>query len=206
MTRAPSLNTAPAEPADTDGSGVTTTGPSPDAAAEPADADGLGEAAVDDPADADADAGQVMASAGTGRTAEEDADEWVRLCRLDQLTPDRGRAALVGGQQVAVFRLSARPSDSPPEAVGDPVVGGDQALSEHVYAVGNRDPFSGAHVLARGIVGDKGGVPKVASPVFKQSFDLRTGECLDDPEVTVPAYRVRVEDGWILVELSQGSP
>jgi nitrite reductase (NADH) small subunit len=109
---------------------------------------------------------------------------WVRLCPLDRLIPGRGRAALVGGQQVAVFRLFGE---------GD------------VHAIGNRDPFSGAQVLSRGIVGDRGGVPKVASPVYKQSFDLRTGRCLDDPEVAVPTYRVRVEEGWVLVEAPAAS-
>jgi NAD(P)H-dependent nitrite reductase small subunit len=71
-----------------------------------------------------------------------------------------------------------------------------------VYAVDNRDPFSGAHVLSRGIVGDKAGVPKVASPVYKQSFDLRTGRCLDDDTVVIAAYPVRVDrGGWVEVEV-----
>ena len=41
--------------------------------------------------------------------------------------------------------------------------------------------------------------PKVASPIYKQSFDLRTGQCLDDARVRVPTYEVRVERGRILV-------
>jgi nitrite reductase (NADH) small subunit len=103
---------------------------------------------------------------------------WQRVCPLDRLTPDRGAVALVGGAQVAIFRLS----------------------SGEVYAVGNRDPFSGVQVLARGIVGDRGGVPKVASPLYKQSFCLRTGICLDDPDVDVPTYPVRIDDdGWVAV-------
>lgn len=163
MTPATSLDTTPAGPADANGSRVMTSEPSLDAAA---DADEVGDEAVDDPADAD-------------------AGGWVRVCPVDRLTPDRGMAALVGGQQVAVYRLS-----------------GDRG----VFAIGNRDPFSGANVLSRGIIGDANGVPKVASPVYKQGFDLRTGQCLDDPEVTVPAYQVRIEDGWILVEAPGGSP
>jgi nitrite reductase (NADH) small subunit len=103
---------------------------------------------------------------------------WERVCPLDRLTPDRGAVALVRGRQVALFRLS----------------------SGEVYALGNRDPYSGAQVLSRGIVGDRAGVPKVASPVYKQSFDLRTGACLDEAGVAVPSYPVRVEqDGWIAV-------
>ena len=68
-----------------------------------------------------------------------------------------------------------------------------------VYAIGNFDPFSKAFVLSRGIVGDKGGIPKIASPIFKQTFDLRTGRCLDNPKHCVPTYEVRVERGRVLV-------
>lgn len=149
------------------------------ASGEPADADGAGEITTDDPADVDvvedgmSEAGDD--SAGAGAPEKDDADRagtWVRVCALDRLTPNRGVAALVGGQQVALFRL---PDDE-------------------VRAIGNRDPFSMAHVMSRGVVGDKAGVPKVASPVYKQSFDLRTGRCLDDPDVAVPSYPVRVDD------------
>jgi nitrite reductase (NADH) small subunit len=110
--------------------------------------------------------------------------EGTRVCRLEELTPDRGAVALVRGVQVAVFRVRA--SDG----------------SDAVYALGNLDPFSGAQVLSRGIVGDAGGVPKVASPVYKQAFDLRTGACLDDPDVSVPSYPATVDgDGWVWVEV-----
>jgi nitrite reductase (NADH) small subunit len=68
-----------------------------------------------------------------------------------------------------------------------------------VYALGNLDPFSKANVLSRGIVGDKDGIPKIASPIFKQTFDLRTGTCLDNPAVRVPTHEVRIERGRILV-------
>ena len=119
---------------------------------------------------------------GPAAAAGGDGGAWARVCRVDDLTPGRGMAARLGGAQVALFRL---PADG-----GAPVV----------FALGNRDPFSGAHVLSRGIVGDAGGVPKVASPVYKQGFDLRTGVCLDDPGVSVPSYPVRVcDEGWVAV-------
>jgi nitrite reductase (NADH) small subunit len=102
---------------------------------------------------------------------------WEPVCRYDRLQPERGVAALVGGRQVALFRTH------------------DGA----VHALDNVDPFSGAAVLSRGIVGDRGGVPMVASPVYKQAFRLADGRCLDDPEVSVPTYPVRVVDGWLQV-------
>jgi len=103
---------------------------------------------------------------------------WVDVCAVDDLTPNRGVAALFGGRQVAVFLVEP----------------GDEVL-----AIDNLDPCSGAAVLSRGIVGSKGDVLTVASPVFKQRFDLRTGACLDDPEVAVTSYATRVVDGTVQV-------
>src|SRR5712671_2261743 len=99
-------------------------------------------------------------------TVVDRVDVWIDVCALDDMVADRGVCALVGDYQVAVFRLSG------PDDV--------------VYAVSNYDPFSGAFVLSRGIVGSKGDAPKVASPLYKQTFDLRTGVCLEDPAVAVP--------------------
>jgi nitrite reductase (NADH) small subunit len=112
-----------------------------------------------------------------------EAGVWVRVCRLDDIAPNTGVGALLGQRQVALVRVH-----------------GAGAAAE-VYAISNFDPFSKAFVLARGIVGDRQGVPKIASPIFKQSFDLRTGVCLDDPTVKVPTFAVRVEGG--VVELFQ---
>jgi nitrite reductase (NADH) small subunit len=105
-------------------------------------------------------------------------EAWTPVCGLADLIPNRGVAALLAdNQQVAIFRT----------------------WTGEVYALSNIDPFSGAAVLSRGIVGDLGGVPVVASPMHKQHFDLRTGVCVDDPDVTVAAYPVRVDGGTILV-------
>lgn len=103
------------------------------------------------------------------------------VCPVSQLIPNRGVAALVGGQAIAVFWL-----------------GGDR-----VHAIGNHDPFSGAGVLSRGLVGDAAGGPTVASPMYKQRFDLLTGACLDDPAVSVPVHRATVVAGVVHVELSR---
>ncbi|HWH32463.1 MAG TPA: nitrite reductase small subunit NirD [Egibacteraceae bacterium] len=109
---------------------------------------------------------------------------WIPLCALDDIVPDSGVCARVGGRQVAVFRLRD----------GD------------VHAVGNVDPFSGAAVLSRGILGDVAGVPVVASPVYKERFDLRTGTCLDDPAVRIPVYDVRLTGGVIEVAEPEPAP
>lgn len=103
---------------------------------------------------------------------------WQDVCAFDDLLPDRGACALVDGHQVALFRVS--PTDD-------------------LFALSNHDPFSGANVMSRGIVGSRGDVVKVASPMYKQSFDLRTGVCLDDPTVSLPVYVVRAREGRVEV-------
>ncbi|MEV5610160.1 nitrite reductase small subunit NirD [Streptomyces sp. NPDC052225] len=97
-------------------------------------------------------------------------DEWLSVCELSRMTPGRGVAALLpDGRQAAVFLDRAG----------------------RVFALDNTDPFTGAAVLSRGLIGSAQGRPFVASPLLKQRFDLATGRCLDDDEVTVRAYEVR---------------
>lgn len=102
----------------------------------------------------------------------------VNVCRFDDILPFSGVAALIEGEQIAIFRAG-----------------------ESVFAISNYDPFSRAYVLARGIVGDRKGILKVASPVYKHSFNLATGECLDDATVKLPAYPVEVVDGMVRVTI-----
>ena len=104
------------------------------------------------------------------------------VCRLDQIEVEGGVCALVRGEAVAVFRT----------------------YDDSVYALSNYDPCSRASVLSRGIVGTRtingDETPFVASPMHKQAFDLRTGQCLDDESVRVPAYDVHVDaDGQVVV-------
>ena len=114
--------------------------------------------------------------------ATECEGSWVRACLIDDLIVGRGVAVLgPGGVQAALFRLPAAESDR--EAAPG---------RSRLYAIGNIDPFGRAAVLSRGLTGDRGGEPTVASPLGKQVFALRTGICLDDETVSVPSYGVRV--------------
>jgi len=104
---------------------------------------------------------------------------WRAVCRFADLLPERGVAALVDGVQVALFRT----------------------FDGDLHAVGNVDPFSGVSVLSRGIVGTRGGVPVVSSPLFKQAFDLTSGQCLDDADKRNPVYGVRLREGVVEVNV-----
>jgi nitrite reductase (NADH) small subunit len=104
--------------------------------------------------------------------------DFLPVCRVEDLEVERGAAALVHGQAIALFRT--------PDG--------------QVHALSNHDPYD-AHTagLARGIVGRRGEVPFVASPRHGHAFDLRTGRCLDDATVVVAVFEVRVDDGMVHV-------
>lgn len=105
---------------------------------------------------------------------------WSRICPLAALHPERGVAAVVHGEQVAVFLLH----------------------DGTVRAVQQTDPYSGANVMSRGLVGTWRGRPSVASPMFKHVFDLDTGDCLDakgEEPRSVRAYPARVVAGVVEV-------
>lgn len=120
----------------------------------------------------------IETSNGTGLSDRPATDEWTPACTLDALTPGRGVAVLLrGGTQVAVFLLT------------------DGAL----FAVGNIDPFGRAAVMSRGLVGDRGGEPTVASPLLKQVFSLVDGRCLDVENMSVGSFEVVSRDGVVYV-------
>jgi nitrite reductase (NADH) small subunit len=116
-------------------------------------------------------------------SSTQQSTQWITVCPLDRILPNSGVCALVNGEQVAVFRIGQ---------------------TDTVYAIANYDPFSKAHVLSRGIVGDRDGIPKVASPIYKQNFNLITGQCLDNEAVRVTSYPARVLDGNVQVGVVGG--
>jgi nitrite reductase (NADH) small subunit len=105
--------------------------------------------------------------------------DWTAACSVRRLQPMRGVAVLLpDSAQVALFVLA------------------DNSLR----AVGNIDPIGRAAVMSRGIVGDRGGVPVIQSPLKKQAFSLLDGRCLDAEGVSIPVYATRVGvDGTVWV-------
>lgn len=105
-------------------------------------------------------------------------DQWIDVCAVEELPSNRGVCTLVDGRQVAIFSL---------------------ATGKTIYAVDNYDPFSKANVLSRGIIGDVQGEVVVASPVYKQHFSLKSGQCLEDASVRLNTYSVRVVAGRVQI-------
>jgi len=106
-----------------------------------------------------------------------DTLNWTAVCAADDILPNTGVCALVEDRHVAVFRVG----------------------QADYFAIDNVDPKANASVLARGLIGSLGDKTVVASPLYKHHFDLKTGECLELPEFSVRAHKVRVEDGRVLV-------
>ncbi len=98
--------------------------------------------------------------------------QWHLICKKSDLVVDAGVAAMVNGEQVAVFYV--------PEA------------EQQVFAIGNWDPIGKANILSRGLVTHLEGQWAVASPLYKQHYSLLSGECLEE-EVTTPAWPVKIE-------------
>ena len=108
------------------------------------------------------------------------------VCKLHDIIPETGVCALINGKQVAIFCTK----------------------QAELFAVDNYDPFSQANVLSRGLLGDtvitdhKGveeAVLYVASPIYKQRFNLATGQCLDDDSIQIDTYPVQLEGDDVVI-------
>ena len=108
------------------------------------------------------------------------------ICKLEDIIPETGVCALVDGKQIAVFRTK----------------------KNDLFALENFDPFSQANVLSRGLIGgttvtSEDGIDEsvlyVASPIYKQRFNLSSGQCLDDDSVTLNTYQVALEGDDVII-------
>ena len=106
------------------------------------------------------------------------SNDWTSICPLEDIPVNGGVCALVNAKQVAIFRLKE---------------------NDALYALSNFDPIGEANVLSRGIIGSVGKTQVVASPLYKQHFCLATGQCIEDSEVKIKSYKIKIEDGLVLV-------
>jgi len=100
--------------------------------------------------------------------------QWISVCPIADILPGTGVCALIGEQQVAIFRPRA---------------------DEQLYAISNIDPFAQASVLSRGLIAEHQGELWVASPLKKQHFRLCDGRCMEDESRSVASFTCRVVDG-----------
>jgi nitrite reductase (NADH) small subunit len=115
------------------------------------------------------------------QTAVQCETRWCRVCDAQDLVADSGVVVWHAGEQVALFYLPGQ--------------------GRELYAVGNRDPRSGANIIGRGLVGSLGGEVVVAAPLYKQHFCLDNGRCLEDPQQQLPVWPARISAGQVQIAL-----
>jgi nitrite reductase (NADH) large subunit len=103
---------------------------------------------------------------------------WQKLARVDQFPTDGGSTIRHGKSQIAIYNFSRR---------------GEWFATSAVC------PHRKDSVLARGLLGDQAGEPKVACPLHKKTFSLWTGKGLSDPNYQVQTFPVEIrgEDVWV---------
>ncbi|MFS2223777.1 nitrite reductase large subunit NirB [Pantoea sp. B65] len=104
------------------------------------------------------------------------AEAWSALCQLQDIPAQAGIGARLGRQRIALFRFG-----------------------EQIFALDDLEPGSNASVMSRGILGDTGGEAMVVSPLYKQRFRLRDGQSLDQPDLQLRCWPVKLENGMVLV-------
>jgi nitrite reductase (NADH) small subunit len=104
--------------------------------------------------------------------------QWKLICKQSDLVADAGVAAMVNGEQIALFYVPE--SDS------------------KVFAISNWDPVGKANVLSRGLLAHLQGEWTVASPLYKQHFVLSSGRCLEE-EITLPHWAVKLEGDEVYI-------
>jgi len=110
----------------------------------------------------------------------EESWTWQQLAHIDDFPLDGGAAVSYGGVQLAIYRFARRGS---------------------WYATQAMCPHRKDNVLARGLLGDQEGEPKVACPMHKKTFSLESGKGLSDPNYSVQTFPVEVRGDEVWVRL-----
>ena len=121
------------------------------------------------------------AAAKDSTAADTGEPSWIDVCAKADLPPNSGLCALIEQKQVAIFY--------------------SKTLDE-VFAIGNYDPIGKANVLSRGIMGSLGDRLVIASPLYNEHYDLRTGECLESETHSVPVYPVSIENDVVRIQVA----
>lgn len=109
---------------------------------------------------------------------EEEVKVWFKAAPVDEFPEDGGSAVLYKNEQIAVFNFTSR---------------------GEWYATQNLCPHKFEMILARGMIGDAKGEPKVACPFHKKTFSLKSGKCMSGDDYQITTYPVKVKDGYVYI-------
>ncbi|MEM7381537.1 MAG: nitrite reductase small subunit NirD [Bacteroidota bacterium] len=103
---------------------------------------------------------------------------WYKAAAVEKFPKNGGACILYKGKQIAVFNFSRQGS---------------------WYACQNLCPHKMEMVLSRGMIGQDGEHPKVACPLHKSTFSLKTGENLNGNLNAITTYPVKIEDNFVYI-------
>ena len=116
----------------------------------------------------------------TETKASHSVNTWFKAAKASDFPENGGACVKYGNEQIAVFNFSRR---------------------NEWYACQNMCPHKMQMILSRGMVGSHENEPKVACPFHKKTFSLRTGDCLNAEEQSIKVYPVKVEDGYVYIQV-----
>ena len=112
----------------------------------------------------------------------EEVSVWFRAAPVDRFPKNGGACIKYGDRQIAVFNFTRE---------------------GNWYACQNLCPHKMEMVLSRGMIGEENLEPKVACPLHKNTFSLKTGKHLNGELPTLATYPVKVEDGFVYIGFSE---
>jgi nitrite reductase (NADH) small subunit len=105
---------------------------------------------------------------------------WKAVGKVSDFSQDMGGCVKLDGMQIAVFNVKS---------------------NNEWYAVQNLCPHDNRMVLSRGIVGDVNCEPKVACPLHKHNFSLKTGKHISEGDVAdLQTYPVKIENDTVFLQ------
>jgi len=114
--------------------------------------------------------------------------EWIYAGQVSDFPKNGGLAVKHGTQELAVFHLPG------------------QAAEEQWLATQNLCPHRQARVMSRSLVGQlPSGALTLADPIYKTTYNLRTGEGIGNPNFNLSTFRTKVEDGKVFVRVPPSS-
>lgn len=113
---------------------------------------------------------------------EENVKIWFKAASLTEFPENGGLCVKYKDKQIAVFNFTRK---------------------SQWYACQNLCPHKMEMVLSRGMIGDDGGIAKVACPMHKKTFSLETGENLNGELPSIATYPVKIENNFVYIGFSE---
>ncbi|WP_422082844.1 nitrite reductase small subunit NirD [Ulvibacterium sp.] len=115
-------------------------------------------------------------------TKKEKVTVWFKAAEISKFPKNGGACVKYKDKQIAVFNFTRK---------------------GEWYACQNLCPHKMEMVLSRGMIGGEGEHPKVACPLHKNTFSLKTGENLNGSLDAIATYPIRIENNFVYIGFSE---